>query len=141
MCEAPVSEAKTDTRSVSHCKYYLVTLNRNQKKDYVSFERLQVMMQIFSKHFFDVKDYCLESHGFYKQLHAHFIIKVPFNFRYKRYCRQGKYNLHFQEITVSLERACAYLHKHCRHHCPEQIEQTKQCNYYKYHYGFSNRCD
>lgn len=117
--------------------YYLVTLRRHQVKDYVDYEHLDNIINGLDKQFFDIKDYCLERHGKYKQLHAHLIVKVNKGFRYKRHVKAVKgYIMHFKAITTSLRNVSAYIHKHCKNHSHEQLEQTRYCNYYSHHYGF-----
>lgn len=117
--------------------YYLVTLARHQVKDYVSYEHLDKIIKTLNKPFFNIIDYCCECHGRYKQLHAHMIVKVNKSFKYKHYVKTVTgFIMHFKQITTPLINVKQYIHKHCKGHSPEQLQQTYYTNYYRNHYGF-----
>jgi len=122
---------------VRHIDYYLVTLRKHQCKSYVSFNQLDRILKSIDSKTFNIKDYCYEAHGVHKQLHAHFIVQVPKGFYYRDYVNIAEgFIMHFRIIDNNLLKVSKYIHKHCNNHSPEQIEQTRWCNYYKYHYGF-----
>ncbi len=117
--------------------YYLVTLNKNQVLDYVDYKYLDQIVKSLDKPFFSIKDYCLEYHGKYKQLHAHMIVKVDKHFRYKPYVKAvTDFNMHFKRITTPIIQVSNYIHKHCSHHGAERLQQIQFINYYRNHYGF-----
>lgn len=118
--------------------YYLVTLRKSQVKEYVSWEELTSMM-VQLENTFTIRDYCFEAHGVYRQLHCHLLIESDMALRFKFYSKMfDDYILHFRSVDKfsSLKKVSQYIHKHCNNHSPEQIEQTRMCNYFKYHYGF-----
>lgn len=121
------------------CRYWLVTLRKHNVKDYVDYEYLNAIVQVLDKHFFDIKDYCLERHGKYKQLHAHMIVKTSTKFQYRQHVNAvNGFIMHFKPIDSNLLNASRYIHKHCNGHCDEMLEQTKYTNYYAYHHGFED---
>jgi len=118
---------------------YLVTLTNPQRKAYVAYDYLELIIKSLDKQFFKIKDYCLERHGKYKQLHAHMIVSTNKYFRYKDHVYDVKgFVMHFKPITTDIKTVSQYLHKHCKHHCLERLIHTYLSNYYNNHYGFSN---
>lgn len=121
-------------------EFYLVTIRKSQVKDYVSFEKLTAIVEILVRHFGDefiIRDYCHEAHGRYKQLHTHMLVETKPGFRYSKYTKiLPGFIIHFRRWLSWPWDAVQYIHKHCCNHCPAQIEQTRQCNYYRYHYAF-----
>ncbi len=82
----------------------------------------------------DLKDYGIEYHGRYKQLHAHAIVKTIPSFMYGRHTKINGFRCQWQEITTNLPKVCEYIHKH--NPDMEYVYQTEYTNYYHYHYGF-----
>ncbi len=117
--------------------YYLVTLARHRVHDYVDYDYLDSIVKVLDKQFFNIIDYCLEYHGRYKQLHAHMIVKVNEHFRYKPYVTAVKgFQMHFKLLRTHMLHVKDYIHKHCKHHSAEQLDQIRYTNYYRNHYGF-----
>ncbi len=122
--------------TIKHKQFYMVTIRKHCVKEYVPWEELDGFVQILAMHLFKIRDYCFESHGMYKQLHCHMLIEVDSRvFRYKRHTKffsKLGYFMHFQVWNNPLT-AKKYIHKHCKYHSIEQLDQIYHCNYYKYH--------
>lgn len=122
---------------IKAARYWLVTLRKHRVNEYVDYDTLDSIVKSLDKYFFNIVDYCLESHGKYKQLHAHMIVKTATSFRYNVHVNDVKdYILHFKQIDNNLLNASRYIHKHCKNHSPVMLDQIKYTNYYKYHYSF-----
>lgn len=124
---------------------YLMTIRKHRVKEYVSFGDLQHILDTLIHYDVLVDDHCFESHGKYKQLHCHALVRITSNQKVDPQFITNQYEgfiIHFKRIRAGrfwlkhFQRAREYVHKHCDNHNPEQVEQTRMCNYFKYHYGF-----
>lgn len=117
--------------------YYLVTLAKHRVKEYVDYYYLESIIKSLDKQCFNIIDYCLERHGTYKQLHAHFIVQVNKHFRYKSHVNMvSGFIMQFEPILTPLNRPRQYIHKHCQGHSEEYIIDTHLSNYFNNHYAF-----
>ncbi len=124
--------------------YYMVTIRKSQVKDYVDFE---VIGSIISKFLgvypdCDLITYGLESHGKYMQLHAHLIVMMGKRIDYRKFNKCNGFIIHYRLLDVrgpgDMERICWYVHKN-DWDSDVMRDQILCLNYYRYHYGFSER--
>lgn len=122
------SEATIDNTIHRYIKY-LVTISCQQKKDYITPSALDNIVQWLrtSIEHCAIDDFVYETSGKYKQLHCHFIMAVPYTFRYKAYTQWGDkditintFRIHWKKIT-HLSGAIKYINKDLQHQSQEEI--------------------
>lgn len=115
--------------------YYLLTIRKHQVKDYVTEETLNRHLK-----YYNVKDYCYEAHGKYKQLHVHAIVEID-TIDVKEHKVSHKGFLHHIKIINSKPHLLACIHYLYKHNPnQEYVNQTRLANYFRHHYAMGVQC-
>ncbi len=118
-------------------QYYLITIRKPQKKDYVSQDEIrEVLVHLHNNNIYLI-DGTEEYHGMYKQLHYHGIIKVPKSFSYSKFTKVGDMRINYKSFPPSdYNKILYYIYKH--NPAMDYHHQTIITNYYNHHYGWKN---
>ncbi len=113
-------------------KYYLVTVRKHQVKDFVSPVDLENILWYLSKRGVHNLYGKWERHGRYKQLHYHFITRIP---KYTLTSFSG-FRIHYERFSKGDYSAMQrYIDKHYNYHTHDQ-QHTSLANYFAYYYAF-----
>ncbi len=119
----------------------MLTINKDQKLDYVSIDDLTSVIDQFIKLYptADVIDTGYECHGRYYQLHAHVIVCIGNRLCYKKFRLYNGMRVHYELCSIDciydMLRCLDYIHKNDWED-EYVISQILDCNYYRYNYGF-----
>ncbi len=99
-----------------HKYSYLLTISCQQKKEYVSREDLDRIINWLQQCGVIFQEYCYENHGLYGQLHVHAI--VIYKGKYSKLTKWGDtdyldttFRIHWKKINSRLTKIREYMHK------------------------------
>ncbi len=113
-------------------QYYIMTILKHQRLDYVSLQRLYQMIELikFSTpiHFSGPEGF--EIDPLYTQMHYHALITFPRYFKYKGFTSMNGYRFHFKAILdpKQLEYVVNYIQK--EYHSKYLLEQISLTKHY-----------
>ncbi len=125
-------------RSEATSSLYLLTIHKHQVKDFVLVSDILDVLEVITSNKLSqlrVLDIAFESHGMYRQLHCHMIVRVNKEWRYRGYTSIGGYRCHWESMEIDdFHTVHGYIHKRAENLVIQ--EQILDENNYRKHYAF-----
>jgi len=119
----------------THRIHYFITIEKQQKKDYISRDELDTVYTTLNGLIPDLEiEYKVYELGTkYYQLHMHAIVSTFTKIYFKKYSKYGNFRVYWTPV-YSREILDIYIRKQCINKYEQ--EQLFDINYYRHHYGF-----